>query len=93
MAAVHTVSSNGVETSPVTRGVFVSENILGVIPPPPPDEVPAIEPDVRGAKTRREILAKHSNSKPALSVIRLIRWDLAWKASIRLAVGGISIRK
>ncbi|MDA7881177.1 DUF1592 domain-containing protein [Akkermansiaceae bacterium] len=63
MAAIHTVSSNGVETSPVTRGVFVSENILGVIPPPPPDEVPAIEPDVRGAKTRREILAKHSASK------------------------------
>ena len=72
MAAVHTVSSNGVETSPVTRGVFVSENILGVIPPPPPDEVPAIEPDVRGAKTRREILAKHSNSKTCAECHRKI---------------------
>ena len=29
MAAVLTVSANGVETSPVTRGVWVSENILG----------------------------------------------------------------
>lgn len=72
MAAVHTVSSNGVETSPVTRGVFVSENILGVIPPPPPDEVPAIEPDVRGAQTRREILAKHSNSKTCAECHRKI---------------------
>jgi len=59
MAAVLTVSANGVETSPVTRGVWVSENILGVQPPPPPDEVPAIEPDVSGATNIRERLAKH----------------------------------
>ncbi len=60
MAGVLTVSANGVETSPVTRGVWVSENILGIHPPPPPDEVPAIEPDVSGATTVRERLAKHS---------------------------------
>lgn len=60
MASVLTVSANGVETSPVTRGVWVSENILGIHPPPPPDEVPAIEPDVTGATTVRERLAKHS---------------------------------
>lgn len=59
MAGVLTVSANGVETSPVTRGVWVSENILGVPPPPPPDVVPAIEPDVNGATTIRERLAKH----------------------------------
>lgn len=59
MAAVLTVSANGVETSPVTRGVWVSENILGIPPAPPPDVVPAIEPDVNGAKTIRERLAKH----------------------------------
>ncbi len=59
MAGVLTVSANGVETSPVTRGVWVSENILGVPPPPPPDVVPAIEPDVNGASTIRERLAKH----------------------------------
>jgi len=59
MAAVLTVSANGVETSPVTRGVWVSENILGIQPPPPPDEVPAIEPDVTGASNIRERLAKH----------------------------------
>ena len=59
MAGVLTVSANGVETSPVTRGVWVSENILGIEPPPPPDVVPAIEPDVSGATTVRERLAKH----------------------------------
>lgn len=63
MAAVLTVSANGVETSPVTRGVFVSENILGVVPPSPPDEVPPIEPDIRGATTLRERLEKHRESK------------------------------
>lgn len=72
MAAVLTVSSNGVETSPVTRGVFVSENILGVVPPPPPDEVPEIEPDVRGAKTLRERLAKHLASKTCAECHRKI---------------------
>jgi hypothetical protein len=60
MAAVLTVSANGVETSPVTRGAWISENILGVKPPPPPDTVPAIEPDVSGTTTIRERLAKHS---------------------------------
>lgn len=63
MAAVLTVSANGVETSPVTRGAWVSENILGVKPPPPPDTVPAIEPDVSGTTTIRERLAKHSTDR------------------------------
>ena len=59
MAGILTVSANGVETSPVTRGVWVSENILGITPPPPPDVVPVIEPDVSGATTIRDRLAKH----------------------------------
>jgi hypothetical protein len=60
MAGVLTVSANGVDTSPVTRGVWVMENLLGSPPPPPPDEVPEIESDVSGATTIRERLAKHS---------------------------------
>ncbi|NDH64518.1 MAG: DUF1588 domain-containing protein, partial [Alphaproteobacteria bacterium] len=63
MAAVLTVSANGVETSPVIRGAWVSENILGVKPPPPPDVVPAIEPDVSGTTTIRQRLAKHSTDR------------------------------
>jgi hypothetical protein len=62
MAAVLTVSANGVETSPVTRGVWVAENILGTPPPPPPDEVPPFDTDVRSAKTIREKLQMHSDS-------------------------------
>ncbi|MEM8669023.1 MAG: DUF1592 domain-containing protein [Planctomycetota bacterium] len=57
--AVLTASANGVDTSPVVRGIYVSEKILGYSPPPPPDDVPAIEPDIRGAVTIREQLEKH----------------------------------
>ncbi len=72
MAGVLTVSANGVETSPVTRGVWVSENILGVTPPPPPDEVPAIDPDTRGAKTIRQKLEKHRADKTCAECHRKI---------------------
>ncbi len=60
--SVLTVSANGIETSPVTRGVWVLENILGTPPPPPPDSVPPIDPDIRGAKSMRELLAKHRDN-------------------------------
>lgn len=63
MAGVLTVSANGVDTSPVTRGVWVLENILGITPPPPPDEVPALDSNVSGAKTIREKLEKHREDK------------------------------
>jgi hypothetical protein len=72
MAAVLTVSANGVETSPVTRGAWVSENILGIKPPPPPDIVPAIEPDVSGTTTIRERLAKHSTDRACAECHRKI---------------------
>ncbi|HBE67437.1 MAG TPA: hypothetical protein DDW52_04740 [Planctomycetaceae bacterium] len=63
MAATLTANSNGTETSPVTRGVWVSENILGIHPPPPPDEVPALDANVSGAKNIREKLALHSQDE------------------------------
>ena len=59
-ASVLKVTANGTTTSPVTRGVWVLERILGEVPPPPPKSVPAIEPDIRGATTIRAILAKHT---------------------------------
>ena len=54
-----TASANGVDTSPVVRGIYVLENLLGYSPPPPPPDVPAIESDIRGAETIRDQLAQH----------------------------------
>jgi hypothetical protein len=58
-ASVLKVSANGTTTSPVTRGAFVLQRILGVEPPSPPPGVPGVEPDIRGATTLREQLDKH----------------------------------
>lgn len=58
-ASIHAVTSNGGTTSPVIRGTWVLEKFLGTPPPPPPPDVPAIEPDIRGATTIKEQLAKH----------------------------------
>jgi hypothetical protein len=58
-ASVLKVTANGTSTSPVTRGAWVLSRILGTPPPPPPKDVPAIEPDTRGAVTLRQQLAKH----------------------------------
>lgn len=62
-ASVLKVTANGTTTSPVTRGVWVLDNILGRPSPPPPAGVPAVEPDIRGATTIREQLDKHRNTK------------------------------
>ena len=59
MAAVLKVTANGTTTSPVLRGAWIMERILGKPPPPPPPSVPAVEPDIRGALTIREQLDKH----------------------------------
>src|SRR5207245_7384637 len=59
MASVLRVTANGTTTSPVTRGAWVLDRILGTPPPRPPADVPAVEPDIRGATTIREQLAKH----------------------------------
>jgi len=59
-ASVLKITANGTTTSPVLRGVWIMERILGKPVPPPPTAVPAIEPDTRGATTIREQLAKHS---------------------------------
>ena len=58
-ASVLKVTANGTTTSPVQRGAWIMERLLGKPPPPPPASVPAIEPDTRGAHTIREQLAAH----------------------------------
>lgn len=62
-ASVLKVTANGTNTSPVMRGVWVLERILGDPPQPPPPGIPGVEPDIRGARTLREILDKHRDSQ------------------------------
>ena len=66
------VTANGTQTSPVTRGTWISERILGIEIPPPPANVPAIEPDLRGTSTIREQLQKHQNNSACASCHRII---------------------
>lgn len=58
-ASVLKVTANGTTTSPVLRGVWIMDRILSKPAPPPPPNVPAVEPDIRGAKSIRDQLAKH----------------------------------
>jgi hypothetical protein len=62
MASVLKVTADGSNTSPVKRGAWVLDRILGTPPAKPPADVPALEPDIRGATTIREQLAKHRNN-------------------------------
>ena len=63
------VSSNPTRTSPVKRGLFLLENILGTPPPPPPPDVPELE-DVKrergGSLTMRQMMEIH-REKPLCS--------------------------
>lgn len=60
-AAVLTITSNPTRTSPVRRGLFVLDQLLGLPPPPPPADIPPLEQarDVPEGATLREQLAAH----------------------------------
>ena len=58
-ASILTLTANGVDTSPVIRGIWVLESLLGTPPSPPPPDVEPIDPDVRGAQTVKDLLQKH----------------------------------
>lgn len=66
-AGVLKVTANGTTTSPVVRGAWMMERILGKPAPPPPAGVPAVEPDIRGATTLRQQLEKH-RTNPSCNV-------------------------
>jgi hypothetical protein len=59
-ASVLTVSSYPSRTSPVIRGKYVLQNILGTPPPPPPPDVPALdEAAVGNTGSMRQQLEMH----------------------------------
>jgi cytochrome c553 len=59
MPALMTATANGVDTSPVVRGVWMLESVLGLPPKPPPLNIEPLSPDLRGARTIREQLEAH----------------------------------
>lgn len=61
-ASILKVTADGTKTSPILRGKWVLERIVGQPPAPPPPDIPAIEPDIRGATTIRQQLDKHRNT-------------------------------
>jgi hypothetical protein len=71
-ASFLTASANGVDTSPVVRGVYVQQKLLGYTPPPPPPDVPLIEPDASGATNIREQLGKHRANETCAACHRKI---------------------
>ena len=90
--AVLTVSSYPTRTSPVIRGKYVLQNLLGMPPPPPPADVPAARGISRG---RVEIDARAARTAPRRmrsarrAIATWIRWDSAWKTTMRSAGGAI----
>lgn len=66
-ASILKITANGVTTSPVLRGAWVMDRLIGQPPSPPPPGVPAVEPDIRGARSMRDILALHTKSATCAS--------------------------
>jgi len=71
-ASVLKVTADGTRTSPILRGKWVLEKILGQPPAPPPPDAGSIEPDIRGAVTIRQQLDKHRNTVACASCHRHI---------------------
>lgn len=71
-ASVLKVTANGTTTSPIIRGVWLLERIMGKHIPPPPDQVPAVEPDIRGAVSIRDQLDKHRSIESCMACHRMI---------------------
>ena len=71
-ASVLKVTANGTTTSPIVRGAWLIERILGQHIPPPPDQVPAIEPDIRGAVSIRDQMDKHRSIESCMACHKMI---------------------
>jgi hypothetical protein len=56
----------------VLRGVWLLDRILGMPPPAPPNDVPALTPDIAGATTPRQLLAAHTKEPRCASCHTMI---------------------
>ena len=72
--AILTVTSLAHRTSPVVRGKWILENVVGTPPPPPPPDVPALEENGQGKKPRsmRERLEAHRQNAVCAQCHRLM---------------------
>jgi hypothetical protein len=64
---IMTATANGVDTSPVIRGTWVLENVLGTPPQPPPPDIEPLPTDTRDAVTIRERLDLHRRNESCAS--------------------------
>ncbi len=72
MGAFLTLTADSLSTSPIHRGVYVMEKFLGIHPAPPPGDVEIAEPDIRQARTVKEVLAAHTTDPTCASCHRTI---------------------
>jgi len=72
MGAFLTLTADSLGTSPIHRAIYVMENFFGIHPNPPPADVKIEEPDVRQAKTVKEILAAHQSDENCASCHKTI---------------------
>ena len=81
MGAVLGLTSDGTRHRPVHRGVWLSQVVLGKTPPPPPANVPAIEPNPPQspkATLRQKIEAHRENANCAACHAKIDPLGLAW---------------
>jgi hypothetical protein len=72
-ASILTVTSYPNRTSPVLRGKWILQNLLGSPPPPPPPNVPLLKDDAPGSKplTMREKMEQHRANSPCSNCHKL----------------------
>jgi len=63
MGSVLKVTTDGFDTSPILRGAWISQNIVGTPLSPPPENIKAIEPEHGEAVTLREQIDQHKSNK------------------------------
>ena len=63
MGSVLKVTTDGFETSPILRGAWISRNLVGTPLSPPPEGIPALEPDHGEARTLKEQIDQHKSNK------------------------------